>query len=106
VQITANINGTIVLYPTLPGVQWQHVGPTMPPQCFKLPSLGQGFDIRFEMKVKHSNQTADLKSTEVVNVRHIPHAEDSYALQKVDHRQRGSAVRAAVRYTDKGYRLG
>jgi len=103
VKVIANVNDTTFTYPTLPGVEWLGVGPTMSTQQFHLPPSGpRGYRIRFEMLLRqfpeHPEIVNTLKSTETVFITSLPIAR-SYSLHLVDHSVRGPAIVAVVSFS-------
>ncbi|MEO8123386.1 MAG: toll/interleukin-1 receptor domain-containing protein [Burkholderiales bacterium] len=51
VRVTAHVNGTPFHYPSLAGIDWLDVAPTMSSQTFRLPAAAK-YEIRFEMETK------------------------------------------------------
>ena len=98
VRVTAIVNGTEFVYPSLEGVQWLQVGPSMSPQCFRLPDSINGYQMRFEMTLKDRQVTKQMKSTEVVQADKPP-LNRKYALHVVSSMTRGADVSAEVLFT-------
>lgn len=51
-RVTAHVNGVDYLYPSLSGVEWLEVGPTMSSQSFRLPTTADTYVIRFSAEVR------------------------------------------------------
>ena len=68
VKIFAYVNGTKYTYPSIGGVEWMEVAPSMSGQTFRLPESDR-YEIRFEMlkRSKGSNQEAKFLSQEVIS---------------------------------------
>lgn len=103
VRVIANVNDTTFTYPTLPGVEWLGIGPTMAPQQFRLPPPGpHGYRIRFEMLLRrlpeYPEDVNTLKSTETVFITSLP-VERTYSLHLVDGNVRAPAIVAVVNFT-------
>lgn len=56
VKVTAFVNGTQFTYPSIGGVEWLQVAPSMSGQTFRLPNAEQ-YEIRFEMLKKQPGMT-------------------------------------------------
>jgi hypothetical protein len=52
VRVVADINGTEYIYPSLEGVEWVEVGPSMSSQVFKLPPVPDQYIVRFGADVR------------------------------------------------------
>jgi hypothetical protein len=52
VRVTANVNGTEYVYPSVGGVEWLEVGPGMSAQKFRLPPESDEYIVRFEAAVR------------------------------------------------------
>ncbi|HUP62691.1 MAG TPA: hypothetical protein VNA69_19980 [Thermoanaerobaculia bacterium] len=102
VKVTAIVNGTEYLYPSVPGVDWLAVGPTMAPQQFKLPRPGpDGYEIRFNMLLRESARPeAERSYTSVKSafVRSLPF-DGGYELHLVQRGVRGHGVAGKVRFS-------
>jgi hypothetical protein len=98
VRVTAIVNGKAFLYPSLGGVDWLDVGPTMSSQSFQVPKAAQ-YEIRFEMEVKGGPRHV---SQETIQVATVPFTGD-YRLfpTKVDSTGVSRAFRpgAAIRFS-------
>jgi hypothetical protein len=76
VRVTAYVNGTEYVYPSVGGVEWLEVGPGMSAQKFRLPPADDDYIVRFEAAVrvpqkgKKPQATGTLTSVaeDVVNV--------------------------------------
>lgn len=95
VRVTAIVNGKSHTYPSLAGVDWLDVGPTMSPQSFSVPTA-QRYEVRFEMEVKTPGSGSPRRyvSQETVQISTLPHTAE-YRLYPV--RLEGESVtRAAI----------
>jgi hypothetical protein len=74
VRVTAIVNGKAYIYPSLAGVDWLRVGPTMSSQSFPL-SQTPPYEVRFEMEARTSGASAAKRyvSQETVTIPSIPH---------------------------------
>ncbi|MFN8470029.1 MAG: effector-associated domain EAD1-containing protein [Caldilineaceae bacterium] len=52
VRVTANVNGTEYVYPSVGGVEWLEVGPGMSAQKFRLPPASDEYIVRFAADVR------------------------------------------------------
>ncbi|WP_339137519.1 MAG: hypothetical protein WGN25_05560 [Candidatus Electrothrix sp. GW3-4] len=52
VRVTANVNGTNFLYPSVGGIEWLEVGPSMSSQVYHLPPTRERYLVRFEAEVR------------------------------------------------------
>jgi len=106
VKVKAVVNGTSFTYPTLSGVEWMGVGPTMAPQQFHLPPPGpHGYAIRMEMFTRslddNGRETANsviFKSTETIFVTSVP-IDKNYYLYAVNYHFRGPDIEAVVKFS-------
>ena len=99
VQVTAYVNGTPFRYPSLAGVEWLKVGPSMSSQTFQLPKSDK-YEVRFEMVMKGSSSatTGHFVSQQVVTVTKLPHGAE-YNVYRKEGVTRSASVEAAVRFT-------
>jgi hypothetical protein len=101
IQLTADINGTQFVYPTLAGVLWLEAGPTMAAQQFALPPPADyGYKLQFTMQMRRSEfrkNVRTLKSVESLFINRIP-AEKIYNLHVVEEGARAPGVGAVVRF--------
>jgi len=103
IRVTAFVNGTPFRYPSVAGVEWLQVGPSMSPQGFPLPKA-EKYELRFEMDIKsqHSGSTRELVSQQVITIAKLPTAGE-YNLHRKQQQPgvgvtRSASVNAAVRY--------
>jgi hypothetical protein len=102
VRVTAFVNGTSFRYPSLAGVDWLQVGPSMSPQTFELPKADR-YAVKFEMQLKtaFANAPIEMVSQREVSITQLPHTEE-YNLHKKEGQPglmtRSASVGAAVRY--------
>jgi hypothetical protein len=99
VKVVANVNGTKYVYPTLEGIEWMEVGPSMAPQKFLLPKANK-YEISFSMKVRQGNRVRDFVSVEKISVKATDAKSFSsqYDLHSKDGGVRAASVSAAVRF--------
>jgi hypothetical protein len=102
VKVTAIVNDTKYLYPSVGGVEWLGVGPTMAPQQFKLPRPGpDGYEIRFEMLLREADvldRTRSFTSVKSVFVKTLPFDGD-YEVHLFEEGVRGPGVEGRVRFS-------
>jgi hypothetical protein len=98
IQLTAIINGTNYVYPTLDGVDWAEVGDTMAPQTFQIP-IAPRYDVSFSMKAQRRH--SDFKSVETQSFNGGSDGAKIYHLHEVNNRTRGAAISADVNYEIK-----
>lgn len=101
VQVLAIANGTKFKYPSIGGVEWLKVAPTMAGQTFRLP-LADRYEIRFEMLKKEEGTSGEAK---LLSVETISFAGGStkgrYALHGFDpaSRTRSGEISAEIIYS-------
>lgn len=100
IQVTIDVNGTTFVYPSLAGVKWAEVGPTMSSQQFQLPPGQLPLRLRFSALLRTSGKSpVELVSQRTVVVDQLP-ADGEYILHKRNEEGvRAAAVSAAVRYS-------
>lgn len=76
-RVTAIVNGRTYLYPSLAGVDWLDVGPTMSSQTFLLPQAPR-YEVRFEMELRssESEMSGRYVSQHTDYVTSIPHTSE------------------------------
>lgn len=94
VKVTADINGGTYVYPTLNGVDWLEVGPTMAPQRFRIP-LNDTYDVRFSIDTRDGRS---LASVETQVVKGSTQGSRRYSLREVFRGQRSAPISAEVSY--------
>lgn len=107
VQVTADVNGTKLIYPSKAGIEWLEVGPGMSAQSFRLPPINHRYAIRFEAQVrvprprKAAPITGMLKSVkeDIVERSAIPY-KGQYVLHTFDpvHNSRAAQADAQLNY--------
>jgi hypothetical protein len=103
VRVTAIVNGQAYLYPSLGGVAWLEVGPTMSSQSFQIPQASS-YEVRFEMDVNSSDPALSGRhlSQETARVAAIPYT-GAYAVYQTKLVQegitRGSVSLVSVRFS-------
>jgi hypothetical protein len=107
VKVTAFVNDTEFVYPSLAGVEWLEVGPTMAAQQFRLPPAGpNGYEIRFNMIVRERASDEpntflyrdSFTSVQRVFVKALP-ANGEYKLHLLRNAVRGPGVDAVIRFS-------
>lgn len=101
VQVLAIVNGTQFRYPSIGGVEWMKVAPTMAGQTFRLPSA-ERYELRFEMLKKEdgASDEAKLLSVETISFANGS-TEGRYALHGFDpaSRTRSGEISAEIIYS-------
>ena len=95
VQVTAFVNDTPFRYPSVAGIEWLRVGPSMSSQRFKLPRSTDGYNIRFEMTLRTGSAEKRFASQATEVITSFP-SEGSYNLHQVNRLTRAANVAAAV----------
>jgi hypothetical protein len=103
VRVTAFVNGTSFRYPSLAGIEWLQVGPSMSLQAFPLPKA-EKYELRFEMDLKSQRPgaTGEFVSQQTVTIAKLPTIGE-YNLHRKQQQPgvgitRSASVNAAVRY--------
>ena len=78
IKLHIDVNGTKFVYPTLEGVEWLGVGPTMASQQFPLPRPGRdGYEIQMQMDIRSQGGAVyDVRSVRKVFVKDIRSVEN------------------------------
>jgi len=98
VKVTARVNGSEYVYPSLEGVEWMRVGPEMSAQRFRIPEAKSGYDVRFTMIVDDGNERVRMVSMNTNYIDQLP-SSSGYSLYRVDDEAtRGASVVAVVKY--------
>jgi hypothetical protein len=98
VRVSVDVNGTRYIYPTLAGVEWLEVAPSMAPQKFKLPKPSPtGYEVQMQMVLRANDNTYDFKSVNSDVVTSFPFSGE-YELYTVEAHTRAGAVTASVHY--------
>jgi|GEM_PF-3767888 len=109
VRVTAYVNGTEFVHPSVGGVQWMRVGPSMSEKIIPLPKADRyeiSFEMTFRSEKKLSGGTKSLqvrsgfqkaKSQMVTPVSTLPFSED-YRLYLVNDGSRAASVKAIIPY--------
>jgi len=101
IQISAFVNGTEFRYPSVAGVEWLKVAPSMSGQTFKLPKA-ETYELRIEMRKRQppDSQLARLVSQETVTLREVPFS-GTYRLHGFDPSSstRSGQVSAEVKFS-------
>lgn len=101
VKVTAKVNGLEYHYPSLEGIEWLEVGPTMSAQQFRLPRAREGYDIRFTMVVKKDDETVRMVSQSTDHFSTTPFR-GRYRLHRVgEENTRMPSVGAEIEYSAK-----
>jgi hypothetical protein len=101
IQVSAFVNGTEFRYPSVAGVEWLNVAPSMSGQTFKLPKA-ETYELRIEMRKRQppESQLARLVSQETVTLGEVPFS-GTYRLHGFDpsSRTRSGEVSAQVKFS-------
>jgi len=98
VQIYAFINGTEYRYPSVAGVEWLQVGPTMSPGIFEIPD-SDIYEVRFEGNMRRRDYgSRHLASQQVITVTTLPYS-GKYSLHQVDEGVRSAGISASLRFS-------
>ena len=101
VKVSAYVNGTKFTYPSIGGVEWLQVAPTMSSQTFRLPKAEQ-YEVRFEMlkREQGASETAKLLSQETVSFA-VGSLDGRYSLYGFDpaSRTRSGRISAEIIYS-------
>lgn len=95
IQIDAFVNGNKFRYPSVAGVEWLEVGPTMSPGIFELPD-SDIYEIRFEGRLRDGHRS--LASQQVLTITKLPYTGE-YNLHLVDKAIRSAAISTRVRFS-------
>jgi hypothetical protein len=108
VRVTASVNDTEYIYPSVGGVQWLEVGPGMSAQKFRLPPADETYTIRFEAAVRVPGENGEpdtlgtLTSVEedIVNIAEDIPFSGRYVLHTLDpvHMSRSAQANAEIAY--------
>ena len=99
VKVVAKINGLEYRYPSLEGVEWMEVGPTMSSQQFRLPRAEEGYSVRFTMTLKKNGETVRLVSQRTDHFAKAPF-HGRYSVYRVgEENSRAASVDAQIEYT-------
>jgi hypothetical protein len=108
VRVVANVNGTEFIYPSVGGVEWLEVGPSMSSQVFHLLPAQERYIVRFEAAIRVPAEagrpgiTGRLTSVKeaIVNVDSGFPFVDKYILHTFDpvHMSRGASAQAVLNY--------
>lgn len=96
IQVFAFVNETKFKYPSISGVEWLKVGPSMSPGIFDVPK-SDIYEVRFEMKTRNSG-SPNFVSEQVLRVSKLPYS-DEYKLHQVNNRSRAASVSAAIDFS-------
>lgn len=101
VQVSAIVNGTEFKYPSIGGVEWLKVAPSMAGQTFRLP-LTDRYEIRFEMLKREEGASDDVKLLSVETISFVGGTtEGRYPLHGFDpaSRTRSGEISAEIIYS-------
>lgn len=104
VRVIATVNGVEYVYPTLGGIEWLEIGPTMAAQSFRLPASADAYTIRFAAEVRTPGDESAAPSRlisvqeEVINVPADLPFEGTYGLHLLNDMSRAARVSAEVVY--------
>lgn len=94
VRVTATVNGTEYIYPSLPGVDWLQIGPEMAPQTFQIP-VRDVYAVRFSANVRDGTE---LVSVQEQYVQGSTSGIMTYGVHELDQGQRNAPVSADINY--------
>lgn len=97
VKVIAEVNGTDYTYPSLEGVEWMKVGPTMSSQQFRLPKTSSGYEVRFAAQLKLDDEITDFVSQETHVVKNLPLSK-TFNLYRKEGSARAQNIEATVQY--------
>jgi hypothetical protein len=99
VKVTAKVNGIEYQYPSLEGIEWMEVGPTMSSQQFRVPRANGGYNIRFTMVVRHEGNDIKMVSQRTEHFNTAPF-NGRYRLYRIgEENTRGATVEAEIEYS-------
>jgi len=99
VQLSIFVNGTEYRHPSVGGVEWMKVGPSMSEKIIEVPTSSR-YDIRFEMRLRDGptlKTQQQLAAQQVTPVKALPYSEE-YRLYQVENKSRAASVSAVVSY--------
>jgi hypothetical protein len=100
VSLSAYVNGTEYIHPSVAGVKWMKVGPSMSEKIIELPKA-ERYDVRFMLRVESGDTLTPLSmihvSQTVTPIKQPPFSED-YRLYIVKDNVREASVGAIVSY--------
>ncbi len=98
VQLSAFVNGTEYIHPSVAGVEWMKVGAGMSEKIIEIPK-SERYYVRFELRIRGGGTLRQQVqvSQQVTPVKTLPYAEE-YTLYSVDGAVRSAAVSAVVPY--------
>lgn len=106
VRITAYVNGTEFVYPSIAGVRWMKVGPEMSETSFELPKSTE-YHIRFEMLMRERESYEDKRKSNITQFRFASQEIErvitapnklEYELYRVDGMTPSSSMSAVILY--------
>lgn len=101
VKVTAKVNGLEYRYPSLEGVEWMEVSPTMSSQQFRLPRFQHGYDVRFTMILRKHGEEIRMVSQQTDHFEAAPF-HGRYSLYEVGaEATRSGGIGAQIRYSAK-----
>jgi hypothetical protein len=98
VQLSIFVNETEYIHPSVAGVKWMKVGPSMSEKIVELPKA-ERYNIRFELRIRNGSTLRQQiqASQQVTPVKTLPYAEE-YTLYPVSSGIRAAAVSAVIPY--------
>ena len=98
VQVSIFVNGTEYRHPSVAGVEWMKVGPSMSEKVIELPSAAR-YDVRFEMRLREGPtlKTQQQVSQQITPIKALPYS-DEYNLYQVENKSRAAGISAVVSY--------
>ena len=99
VKVTAKVNGIEYQYPSLEGVEWMEVGPTMSSQQFRIPRAKDGYNVRFSMLVRLEGNDIKMVSQRTEHFNTAPF-KGRYRLHRLGKENtRAATVEAEIAYS-------
>jgi hypothetical protein len=98
VQLSIFVNGTEYRHPSVAGVEWMKVGPSMSEKIIELPPAAR-YDVRFEMRLREGPtlKTQQQVSQQITPIKALPYSEE-YNLYQVENKSRAAGISAVVSY--------
>jgi hypothetical protein len=98
IQLSVFVNGTEYKHPSVGGVEWMKVGPSMSEKIIEVPTASR-YDVRFEMRLREGAtlKTQQHMAQQVTPIKALPYSEE-YRLYPVENKSRAASVSAVIAY--------
>lgn len=98
VQLSVFVNGTEYRHPSVGGVEWMKVGPSMSEKIIEVPTASR-YDVRFEMRLREGSTLKNQQhmAQQITPIKTLPYSEE-YRLYPVENKSRAANVSAVVAY--------